>query len=473
MTTESVAISSGTDAADPTSPWRRHPAFEPPAAPADLARRAAEGGWPEHIVARAAALRVDREAIERWLTHGFPTLDMIDAWLTDQEEVSASTLKLRTAVWDDIDLLADLFAHSPETVGEWTVTVERSPNPFAGFRLQEHSFVLVLEDQRVGLGALAHAARNTLIAGTETSVHVVSACRVRDGLRGLGFASRLLMAAGSGTARFGLISYWYVRSGNASRAWIDHLVEDMADRPEQWSTTVEGLTATVQYLPAPPSARSTSARSTSAQPGSARRPEADHGHEVPAAPVDPRLRPVTRDDLERCVELINRTHHGLDLFRPYTVEYLRDRLDDGLWGPRPWFRSPVYGWDDYAVIEHDGQIVACGGLWDRGANIRERWVSADGTTTFMVDPTALMDFGYEAGHEAAMAELTGSFLARSAGQGRSGLLAPFEFLPELLEHCAHWSPVADTRTLEVMPFVSPELTVDLPITRPYTDLAYW
>jgi hypothetical protein len=33
--------------------------------------------------------------------------------------------------------------------------------------------------------------------------------------------------------------------------------------------------------------------------------------------------------------------------------------------------------------------------------------------------------------------------------------------------------VADTRSLQVMPFVSPGLTVDLPITRPYTDLAYW
>ncbi len=432
------------DTTNSTAPWQRHPAFALPAVPAELAEQATAAGWPEHIVARAVALRIDRGAIEAWLRESYPTPEMLDQWLTGQEALWGSTLVVRTATWSDQDLLVDLYAHSPETVDDWTVTVERSPNPYAGFRLQEHAFVLVLEDQRVGLGAVTHSARNTLVAGIETSVHVITAWRVRDGLRGMGFSNQLLMAPGPGTARFGLITYWYGRSGNSSRAWIDHVVQDLANRPEEWSVTVDGLTATVQYFPTSAMAR-----------------------------TDSRVRPVTIDDLPRCVELINGTHRGLDLFRPYTVEFLREHLDDQMWGPKPWFASSVYGWDDYAVIELDGEIVACGGLWDRGESMREHWLSSVDSTSFVVDPTAVMDFGFAEGHDDLMAALVEHFLARSADRGRSGMLAPLEFLPSILDRCRHLNPVPDQRTLEVMPFISPQLKVDLPITRPYTDLAYW
>jgi hypothetical protein len=426
------------------APWRRHPAFERPPPPLDLIGRAADAGWPDHLIPRAAALRVDRAAVESWLDHGFPVPAQIDEWLTAEEELVRSTLKLRVATWFDHDLLADLFANSPETVGQWQVTVERSPNPFAAFRLQEESYVIVLEDQRVGLGAVAHSCRNTLIGGTEASVHVISAWRVRDGLRGLGISNRLLMAPGSGTSRFGGITYWYVRNGNTSRAWIDHVVDDMAHRPDAWSTEVSGLTATVHYLPATASAER-----------------------------DARVRPATAEDLPACVELVNRTHHGLDLFRPYTPEHLRNRLDDGSWGPKPWFAIPVYGWDDYLVLEADGRVVACAGLWDRGADVRERWRSAEHGTEQVFDPGAVLDFGFAQGHDDDLRALIGHCLACCAERSRSGLLVPLEFLPEVLEGCARYEPVPDTRTLEVMPFRSPQLTIDLPVTRPYTDLAYW
>ena len=71
------------------------------------------------------------------------------------------------------------------------------------------------------------------------------------------------------------------------------------------------------------------------------------------------------DDLPRCVELINRTHAGLDLFRPYTVEFLESHLDDPAWGPKPSFWSPVFGWDDYAVVE-DGDRRRRGVRWALG-----------------------------------------------------------------------------------------------------------
>ena len=422
-----------------------HPAFAPPVAPADLAALAAERGWPAELLDRAVRLRVDRRSIEGWLRDGWPPPDAVAKFLDGEERLVYGTLRVREATWADHDLLADLFANAPEDVGDWRVTVERGPNPFAQFRLQEHANVQVLEDRRVGLGAVAHSARNTFIAGQQTSVHVMSAWRVREGFRGQGYARLLQMnAAGPGTSWFGLVTYWYVRTGNASRGWIQHIKDDMEARPEGWSARTQGLTATVHHLRALDRGR----------PG-------------------PRVRPATVEDLERCVELINRTHDGLDLFRPYTVEFLRQRLDDPSWGPKPPFWARVYDWSDFRVVDDGGRVVACGGLWDRGEHIRERWHHPVTGETQLVDATGLMDFGVEDGHGDALVELIGHFASRTQELGRSTMMVPLEHLPEVLRACATFSPAPETRALEVVPFTSPVLTVEAPITRPHTDLAYW
>ncbi len=432
----------------PTAPWRSHPAFEPVPPPADLLSRAEAAGCPAGLLERALDMRVNRVALDEWLAQGFPTPDAVDQLVRGEEELAASTLKLRIATWADHDLLADLFAHAPETVGDWEVTVERGPDPFAAFRLQENCYVLVLEDQRVGLGTVAHASRNTLIAGVPAAVHVMSACRVRSGLRGLGLANRLLMAPGLAPGPVGLMTYWYARTGNTSRPWLDKVAGDFAERPGEWAVEVAGLTATVHHLTVPTGADAT-------------------------VGPDPRVRAATPADLPACVELVNRTHHGLDLFRPWSVERFQDRLDQGHWGPRPWFAPSLYGWDDFRVLDDGGTVVACGGLWDRGANLREIWRSNVDGTTLTVDPAALMDFGFAKGADDAMAALIDHHLHTAAGLGRSGLLAALEHHPGVLDRCRAFRPVPDTRSLEVMPFHSPQLAVDLPVTRPYTDLAYW
>jgi hypothetical protein len=186
-----------------------------------------------------------------------------------------------------------------------------------------------------------------------------------------------------------------------------------------------------------------------------------------------RIRPATVADLDRCVELINRTHAGLDLFRPYTVEYLRQRLDDLSWGPKPPFWTRVYDWSDYAVIEDAGRIVACGGLWDRGANLRERWHQPATGESHVIDATALMDFGVDDGRPDALVELIGHFVDRTAALRRNVMMVPLEHLADVLAGCDAFGPTAETRALEVVPFTSPALKADAPITRPHTDLAYW
>ncbi len=419
-----------------------HPASKIEPLTAELQSKLDAAEWPPGLIDRVLALRRDRGELEAWLDMGFPTPEMLEQWLPDPEMLLASTLVSRQATWEDHDMLADLCANAPERVGDWSVTVERGPNPYAQFRLQEHPSVIVLEDQRVALGMAAHSVRNTYIAGQATSVHQMSGWRVRDGFRGLGLSKLLQNAAGPGVGWFGLVSYWFVRSGNSSGSWISKVVSDMEDRGAGFGVAADALTASVSYID-----------------------RLDLGRR------SARVRPTTEADDAACIELINRTHAGLDLFRPYDVAYFDERMNDPSWGPKPSFYPQVYGRADHRVLEIDGEVVACAGLWDRGRDIREVWAGED--ERFVVDPAALMDFGFAAGHEAAMEELLGHLMNEAAALGRSGILVSMEFVPELAALAARFEPTVETRELHVMPFSSPDLTIDLTITRPYIDLAYW
>ncbi|MEM7326686.1 MAG: hypothetical protein AAF531_26610 [Actinomycetota bacterium] len=421
-----------------------HPAFAiEPLSPA-LQAKVDAANWPDGLLDRVLALRRDRDELEAWLDNGFPTAEMLDQWADMKAETIGTSLTGRLGTWEDGPVIADLCDNAPETVGDWTVTVERSPNPYAQYRLQENAYVVLVEDHRVGLAMSGHSIRNTYIDGQKTTANYLSGWRVRDGFRGLGLSTILQNTAGSGLSPFGLVSYWFVRDGNAATSWIDRIRDDMADKPEGFARDTDRLSATVSYF---------------GQPELGRR--------------SPRVRPATEDDLDHCIGLINRTNDGLDLFRPYTADYLDRRMSDPAWGPKPVFYPTVYGLAEYRVLEVDGTIVACAGLWDRGRDVREVWVGPDGDDGFTVDPTAVMDLGVAEGHEAAMAELLSHLLAESATLNRSGMLAALEWLPEVAEAAAHLDPRSEIRALHVQPFALPDLTVDLVVTRPFVDLAYW
>ncbi|MGB5757074.1 MAG: hypothetical protein WBM50_09180 [Acidimicrobiales bacterium] len=419
-----------------------HPVAEIPPLAAELHEKLRAARWPPGLAERVLALRRDRSELEAWLDGGFPTPEMVEQWLPSQEILLNSSLVVRQATWEDGELLSGLCADADERVGDWTVTVERGPNPFAQFRLQEHPNVMVLEDRRVALGMAAHAVRNTHIGGRRTTAHHMSGWRVRNGFRGLGLSKVLQQAPGPGAGWFGLVTYWFVRSGNASIGWISKVVSDMEQRSGGLALDGDAVTASVSHFDRLDLGR----RST-------------------------RVRPTTEADAVVCIDLINRTHKGLDLFRPYTQDFFDERMNDLGWGPKPSFYPSVYGRPDHRVLEVDGDVVACGGLWDRGRDIRETWVNGD--ERFVVHPAALMDFGFAEGRAPEMVELLTHLLAEADELGRSGLLASLEYVPEVVGLVDHLQPTVETRELHVMPFSSPELTVQGTIGRPYVDLAYW
>ncbi|HEV2370030.1 MAG TPA: hypothetical protein VGR90_09130, partial [Acidimicrobiales bacterium] len=380
-----------------------HPIFATPVpVPEDLAREAEARGWPEGLLRRAMDARVGRNDLEFWFGPTAPPVERVVKEVESLERLLHGPVRSREATWRDEEKLVDLYANAPEDVGDLEVIVERGPHPYAQFRLQEHPNLQVLECRGVLLAAAAHSTRNVLIGGERITAHVMSAWRVRREFRGSGLSRLLQLSAGPGASSwFGMVTYWYERSGNAAQGWLDK-IRGEADQAHE--NKVAGLTATVHRMPA-------------------------------GAAVDaPRglvVRGAEPADLPACVELINATHDGLDLFRPYNVEFLEVRLCDPSWGPKPSFWAPVYGWPDYTVVEQDGRIVACGGLWDRGRDIRERWRHKVTGEEQVVSTTALLDWGHAPGHAEAMAHLIRRMAARTGELGRTHLLVPLEFAPKV------------------------------------------
>ena len=407
---------------------------------------AAKKGWPQDVLRTASELRVEKSAIEWWLTHEQPTLEEIQRFLQQRRQLMYGTMHARQAGWNDGEALADLYANSPEEIGDWEVTVERSPYSYAQFRLQEHVAVSVLEDRGVILAATADSSRNTLVGGEKTTVHIASAWRVRREFRGKGLSRMLRQAAGPPTSWFGFYNYYYIRSQNfAAMKWIESFIPESVKAPQR-EGDVPGIPVTVHHF-AP----------------------------VPFAGHTTGIRLATPGDIEACLRLINRTHAGCDLFRPYTRDYLEERLYDPCWGDKPDFWIPVYGWSAYHVVEEGGEIVACGGLWDKGEHVREVWRHKATGESQTFDCTALLDYGLAEGREDAMARLIAYFSAKTRELKRTYLVAAIEHLPDLVATVAGLKPETEARALHWQLYnkESDNWEMDSSLNRIYTDLAYW
>jgi hypothetical protein len=262
----------------------------------------------------------------------------------------------------------------------------------------------------------------------------------------MGVAKMLQHSAGPGCGWYCATNYWYVRPGNAGAlGWIKAVRPDFADGLASKDEEMPGMPVTVHHFPA--------RRFTGSSAG---------------------IRAARRSDTKRCIALVNRTHRGLDFFRSYTEEFLQQRLDDPMWGPRPVWWASVYDWSDYFVLEEAGNIIACAGLWDRGRHVREVWVHKDTGERQVLECTALMDYGYDDGREDAMARLLGYLIGRTQELGRSELMAGIEWLPKLVERVHAYEPSTETRALNVDVYNDEEgIDLEVTVTRPYTDLAYW
>jgi ribosomal protein S18 acetylase RimI-like enzyme len=398
---------------------------------------ARERGWPEDVARRVARAGVSLSELRMWAW--MIPAERVDEQIAFFERLASGDLRGRVATLADNDALSQLFAESPEYIGDWEITTERGPNAFAQFRLQENVQLSVLALGHRLVACCGWSRRNVLVQGRRLCVTYGQALRVHRDFRRQGFGDqvRRLAWAGAGT-RPNHTQYDIMRLQNfAVVDWWKKYTPDFFENTPQQEGRVPGIPVSVSLLPAR------------------------------AGEADPAVRSTRRADLPRCVELVNRTHAGLDLFRPYSEEFLEGALDEGFWGPRPeWFES-VYGWADHHVLEEGGRVVACAGLWDRGRNQRERWRRrAGGEAERALTDAAVLDFGFEAGAEEAMARLIHALLSRTHALGRGHLLVPLDHQPALADRLAGLGPLPEQRSLRWG-------LVDPVVERPYTDLRYW
>jgi hypothetical protein len=411
-----------------------------------IIRIAKERGWPDELARRMIELKLPASALDWWSWFGLSP-EQAASQLKWHERLISGDLRGRDAEFTDNDAFIALWADSPEEIGEWEVTVERGPDAFAQFKLQENVHLPVLALGQELIACCGFSRRNVLIGGNRVSVVYGQALRVKRAYRRMGYGDQVRRLAGPpGSGRPAIGQYDLMRTQNFAVVnwWKKFVPSSFANVPER-EGIVPGMTVSISQFPA----------------------QAISGS-------DRRIRPARREDLAACAELINRTHAGMDLFRPYSAEALEDVLDEGFWnepvqgGANPaidWWKS-VYGWRDYFVLEDAGRILACAGLWDRGRDMRERWRRRGSDEARVVAIAAVLDFGFAEGAEEAMAAMLRQFIGHAHELGRDYLAAPIDHLPKLAQAMEASRPEPDTRALR--------WTLKEPaIVRPYTDLRYW
>lgn len=188
-------------------------------------------------------------------------------------------------------------------------------------------------------------------------------------------------------------------------------------------------------------------------------------------PPHPAIRPAQVCDLDACAGLINARCESAPFFIPVTGASLAARLERGGFTDARGVWPHVYGWGDLYVYEDQGRIVACGGFWDAGRNVREVWIHARSGKRTVVENSAMLDSAFEDGREDAYLQLVHHLLRKANDSGRNRLTVWLDREPDVASALAeHYSVTPEVRSLQC------SLENGVPPARaemPFVDLAYW
>ena len=272
---------------------------------------------------------------------------------------------IREATVADGPLCAKIERQSPLVMGDRSLTIDRGDDYFAAARLMEAPTVLIAEVDGVPAGVMCGAPHAALIGGTPRRMLYVHHARILPSFQGGGVG--LLLARTLATRYEGQIDsqYWYISPGNANSQSFTRRA------PNRWSI----------------------------------RP-AMVGIDTAARSGAPAGRPATAADAAAIARLINLAHEDEEMFVPYTAESLRQRVE----------RAPgQYGWERVWTTGH-----AVVGAWPEGERI-SLWTSVGGAPPMESRGAAVLDFGYERGHEAELVGLLRAWCGWLAPRGLAEL----------------------------------------------------
>jgi hypothetical protein len=354
------------------------------------------------------------------MLHWNATIERIQLEVGWADKVLNGTIRWRQLTWRDNDAFCDLWANSPEEIGEFDVTAERGPDGFASFELQERPVLNALFDGTTMVACVSFSNRTTIVGGKRLSVRFGQAMRVHKDHRRHGYANWVRsLPWGIGLNMWTEVQYDYIRGRNMTmERWNRKNMPEVGSVPKR-DDDVPGIPTTVLQYPA-----------------------------KVASGSDEHIRNARPDDLDACAAMINRAHAGLDLFRPYTPEFLADRLDPGFVPEGPAVTARPYTYDDFYVVERGGAIVACAGAWDRGRDIRERWRHRESGAERILSVMTMLDICYAPGHEDALAALIERFTGLAHDNGRDYVVAPLETMPGVAALLTSREPVPETRYLQ-------------------------
>ena len=220
----------------------------------EVDRQWAERGWPGDLLARARQLHISEEYMQRWFRWD-ATLERAQEEVTWAERLQEGSIRFRQLTFADNEAFCELWANSPEQIGDWDVTVERGPDGFASFELQERPVLNGLFDEGVMVACVSFSLRHTIVGGQRISVRFGQAMRVHNAHRGKAYAHwvrSLPWAIGINLPT--RVQYDYIRARNMTmEKWNKKFMPEIGSVPKR-EDDVPGVPVTVLQIPAAGSA---------------------------------------------------------------------------------------------------------------------------------------------------------------------------------------------------------------------------
>lgn len=275
-------------------------------------------------------------------------------------------IAIRIASLADAATLAEIERRSPLVSQDHSLFIDRGDDYFAAARLMEDATVLLAEVGGEPAGVLCGAVHPALVGGRERRMLYIHHARIRPEFQRHGLGRSLSARAQQVYRDDGFDSmYWYISKSNArSQSFA-------SAAPNRWS-----FGPLMVDLPAKP---------------------------FEGAPVG---RSATLADAAAIVAILNAAHEGEEMFLPYTVERLRERLE----------RAPAqYSWSNIWLT--DGAAV---GVWPEGDYVSTVFVGPDGMKEFGRGSTVL-DYGCLPGREEELISLLRTASGWANGRGYDAL----------------------------------------------------